>query len=234
MKLPEYINKDYPTESNALYCLKEIKSCLENKNSTTNIQDYFDVVENYINHISKQRQEKRDLELKEIYSEVVKEYLIERAKLIKRLKSFISKNSLSSKTLLLGNNWMSSEHPFCFENDKPGYYERDWVKKEFIIQFPIYKGRINFIIPMEGSPLDLSNPYSAPILKIEAFRDDLKIPLFSKEHRWSFAYMESPWLVCNSILEKVYDSKSHHNPSAEFEALMLQILKNYPDTKYHK
>lgn len=87
---------------------------------------------------------------------------------------------------------------------------------------------------MEGNPLELSNPYSAPILKIEAFRDDLKIPLFSKEHRWSFAYMESPWLVCNSILEKVYDSKSHHNPSAEFEALMLQILKSYPDTRYHK
>lgn len=165
---------------------------------------------------------------------MVKEYLTKRAKLIEKLKFFISKNSLSSKTLLLGKNWMSSEHPFYFENDKPGYYERDWVKKEFVIQFPIYKSCINFIIPMDGNPLELSNPYSAPILKIEAFRDDLKIPLFSKEHKWSFAYMESSWLVCNSILEKVYDRKSHHNPSAEFEALMSEILKGYPATRYHK
>ncbi len=191
-------------------------------------------MENYINHISKQRQEKRDLELKEIYSEIVKEYFNERAKLIKRLKSFISKNSLSSKTLLIGNNWISITYPTYYENNNLGYYENNWVKKEFVIHIPIYKGYINLIIPMEGSPLELSNPYSAPILKIEAFRDDLKIPLFSKEHRWSFAYMESPWLVCNSILEKVYDSKSHHNPSVEFEALMSQILKSYPDTRYHK
>lgn len=223
-----------PTKTSALNSLDKISSALDSKRFKEDIDDHISLIRNYINNIAKQRQEKRDLELKEIYSEVVEEYLIERAKLIKKLKSFISKNPLSSKTLLLGKNWMSSEHPFCFENDKPGYYERDWVKKEFIIQFPIYKGYINLIIPMEGSPLELSNPYSAPILKIEAFRDDLKIPLFSKEHRWSFAYMESPWLVCNSILEKVYDSKSHHNPSAEFEALMLQIFKNYPDTKYHK
>ena len=223
-----------PTKTSALNSLDKISSALDSKRFKEDIDDHISLIRNYINNIAKQRQEKRDLELKEIYSEVVKEYLIERAKLIKKLKSFISKNPLSSKTLLLGKNWMSSEHPFCFENDKPGYYERDWVKKEFVIQFPIYKGCINFIIPMEGNPLELSNPYSAPILKIEAFRDDLKIPLFSKEHRWSFAYIESPWLVCNSILEKVYDSKSHHNPSAEFEALMLQILKNYPDTKYHK
>lgn len=223
-----------PTKTSALNSLDKISSALDSKRFKEDIDDHISLIRNYINNIAKQRQEKRDLELKEIYSEVVEEYLIERAKLIKKLKSFISKNPLSSKTLLLGKNWMSSEHPFCFENDKPGYYERDWVKKEFIIQFPIYKGYINFIIPMEGNPLELSNPYSAPILKIEAFRDDLKIPLFSKEHRWSFAYMESPWLVCNSILEKVYDIKSHHNPSAEFEALMLQILKNYPDTKYHK
>lgn len=227
-------NTDNPSKEHALKCLNEIEKCLDNKVFTKDINEYFDVIKGYINNIAKQRQEKRDLELKEIYSEVVKEYLIEREKLIKKLKLFISKNSLSSKTLLLGKNWMSSENPFCFENDKPGYYERDWVKKEFIIQLPIYKGCINFIIPMEGNPLELSNPYSATILKIEAFRDDLKIPLFSKEHRWSFAYIESPWLVCNSILEKVYDSKSHHNPSAEFESLMLQILKNYPDTKYHK
>lgn len=223
-----------PTKTSALNSLDKISSALDSKRFKEDIDDHIPLIRNYINNIAKQRQEKRDLELKEIYSEVVEEYLIERAKLIKKLKSFISKNPLSSKTLLLGKNWMSSEHPFCFENDKPGYYERDWVKKEFIIQFPIYKGYINFIIPMEGNPLELSNPYSAPILKIEAFRDDLKIPLFSKEHRWSFAYMESPWLVCNSVLEKVYDIKSHHNPSAEFEALMLQILKNYPDTKYHK
>lgn len=227
-------NTDNPSKEHTLECLNEIEKHLDNKVFTKDINGYFNVIKSYINNIAKQRQEKRDLELKEIYSEVVKEYLIERAKLIKKLKLFISKNSLSSKTLLLGKNWISSENPFCFENDKPGYYEKDWVKKEFIIQFPIYKGCINFIIPMEGNPLELSNPYSAPILKIEAFRDDLKIPLFSKEHKWSFAYMESPWLVCNSILEKVYDSKSHHNPSAEFEALMLQILKNYPDTKYHK
>lgn len=223
-----------PTKTSALNSLDKISLALDSKRFKEDIDDHIFLIRNYINNIAKQRQEKRDLELKEIYSEVVEEYLIERAKLIKKLKLFISKNSLSSKTLLLGKNWMSSEHPFCFENDKPGYYERDWVKKEFIIQFPIYKGYINFIIPMEGNPLELSNPYSAPILKIEAFRDDLKIPLFSKEHRWSFSYMESPWLVCNSILEKVYDIKSHHNPSAEFEALMLQILKNYPDTKYHK
>ena len=223
-----------PTKTSALNSLDKISSALDSKRFKEDIDDHISLIRNYINNISKQRQEKRDLELKEIYSEVVKEYLIERAKLIEKLKFFISKNSLSSKTLLLGKNWTSSEHPFCFENDKPGYYERDWVKKEFVIQFPIYKGCINLIIPMEGNPLELSNPYSAPILKIEAFRDDLKIPLFFKEHRWSFAYMESPWLVCNSILEKVYDSKSHHNPSAEFEALMLQILKNYPDIKYHK
>ena len=227
-------NTDNPSKEYTLKCLNGIEKHLDNKVFTKDISEYFDVIRSYINNIAKWRQEKRDLEFKEIYSEVVKEYLIERAKLIEKLKFFISKNSLSSKTLLLGKNWTSSGHPFCFENDKPGYYERDWVKKEFVIQFPIYKGCINFIIPMEGNPLELSNPYSAPILKIEAFRDDLKIPLFSKKHRWLFAYMESPWLLCNSILEKVYDSKSHHNPSAEFEALMSKILKSYPDTRYHK
>ena len=171
-------NTDNPSKEHTLKCLNEIKKHLDNKVFTKDISGYFDIIKSYINNIAKQRQEKRDLELKEIYSEVVKEYLTERAKLIEKLKFFISKNSLSSKTLLLGKNWMSSENPFCFENDKPGYYERDWVKKEFIIQFPIYKGCINLTIPMEGSPLELSNPYSAPILKIEAFRDDLKIPLF--------------------------------------------------------
>lgn len=132
-------NTDNPSKEHTLKCLNEIEKHLDNKVFTKDINRYFDVIKSYINNIAKQRQDKRDLELKEIYSEVVKEYLIERAKLIKKLKSFISKNPLSSKTFLLGKNWMSSEHPFCFENDKPGYYERDWVKKEFIIQFPIYK-----------------------------------------------------------------------------------------------
>ena len=232
--LPEYINKDCPTKSDALKCLKEIKSYLENKNSIMNTQDYFNLIENYIEDIAKQREEKRDLELKEIYSEVVKEYFTNRAKLIKKLKSFVSKNSLSSKTLLIGNNWISMTYPTYYENNNLGYYENNWVKKEFVIYIPIYKGYINLIIPMEGNPLELNNPYSAPILKVEAFRDNLKIPLFSKEYKWSFASMESPWLVCNSILKKVYNTKSHHYPSAEFEALMSQILKSYPDTRYHK
>lgn len=226
--------KDNPTKTYALKCLNEIKGYFNDKGSIEDINGYFEAIENYIEGIAKQRQDKRDSELKEICSKVVKGYLTERTKLIEKLKSFISKNSLSSKEFLIGNNWIGMTYPICYENNEPGYYEKNWVEKEFIIQFPIYKECINLIIPMEGSPLNLSNPYDASILKVEIFKDSSKYPYFSKEFKWSFASMESPWLVCNSILKKIYKEKSYHIPSEEFEGLMLQILHAYPKTRYHK
>ena len=227
-------DKNNSTKAYVLKCLNEIRNHLNNKESIKDMNWHFDVIESYIEDIAKQRQDKRDLELKEIYSKVIKEYLTERTKLIERLKFFISKNPLSSKEFLIGNNWISMTYPTCYENDKPSYYERNWVEKEFIIQFPIYRGCIKLIIPMKGSPLNLDNPYDAPILKVETFKDNLKVPFFSKEFKWSFASMEYPWLVCSSILKKIYKEKSYHSPSKEFEDLMSQILHSYPKTRYHK
>ena len=82
-------NTDNPSKEYTLKCLNGIEKHLDNKVFTKDISEYFDVIRGYINNIAKWRQEKRDLELKEIYSEVVKEYLIERAKLIEKLKFFI-------------------------------------------------------------------------------------------------------------------------------------------------
>lgn len=227
-------DKNSPTKTYVLKCLKEIRNHLDNKGSIKDINGHFNVIESYIEDIAKQRQDERDLELKDIYSKVAKRYLSNRSRLIERLKSIINENNLGCAEFLTGNKVFSKQRPICYENDKPEHYKGEWVKKELIIQIPTYEYYLNLIIPIDGNPLELENPYEAAILKVEIFKGKFKAPFFSKEFKWSFASMESPWLVCNSILKKIYKDKSYHNPSEEFEGLILQILHAYPKTRYHK
>lgn len=228
------LNTDNPSKTLALECLNEIKQYLNNKTPTEDIDGCFDVIESYINDIAKQRQDKRDLELKEIYSETVKEYLPERAELIKNLKSFIKENSLSCKEFLIGDNCRSLRYPTCYENDNPGYYENRWVKKELVIEIPCHESYLKLIIPSEGNPLDLKDPHGATILRVEVYEKKDDYILYSQDYKWCFAWMESPWLVCHSILCEIYKSESHRKPSKTFERLMFKILKSYPTTRWHK
>ena len=98
------MNIEPPTKTDALNSLDKISSILKHTDSDFEYVDHITLIKNYIKDIAKQRQDKRDLELKEIYSEIVKKYLLERAKLIKNLKSFIKRNSLSCKEFLIGDN----------------------------------------------------------------------------------------------------------------------------------
>ena len=165
---------------------------------------------------------------------MTKRYLSNRAKLIERLKSLIDENELECAEFLTENKAFGKKRPAYYENNEPGHYKGEWVKKEFIIQIPTPRYCLNLIVPMDGDPLELENPYEAAALKVEIFKSNFKVPFFSKEFKWCFSEMESPWLVCNSILKKIYKDKSYHNPSEEFEGLMSQILNSYPKTRYHK
>ena len=227
-------DKNNSTKTYVLKCLNEIRDHLNNKTPIKDINGHFNVIESYIEDIAKQRQDKRDLELKEIYSKVTKRYLSNRARLIERLKSLINENKLGCAEFLTGNKVFSKQRPVYYENYKPEHYKGEWVKKELIIQIPTSEYLLKLIIPIDGNPLELENPYEATTLKVEIFKNNLKVPFFSKEFKWSFSSMKSPWLVCNSILKRIYKDKSYHNPSEEFEGLMLQILHAYPKTRYHK
>lgn len=228
------MNIKSPTKTDALNSLDKISSILKHTDSDFKCVDHITLIKNYIEYIAKQRQEKRDLELKEIYSETVKEYLPERAKLIKNLKSFIKRNSLSCKEFLIGDNWISLNSPICYENNNPGYYENRWVKKEFVIEMSCSEFYLKFIIPSEGNPLDLKDPYNATILKVEVSNKKGDYIAYSKDYKWCFAWMESPWLVCHYILSEIYKLESNRMPSKKFERLMFKILKSYPKVRYHK
>lgn len=228
------MNIESPTKTDALNSLDKISSILKHTDSDFEYVDHITLIKNYIKDIAKQRQDKRDLELKEIYSEIVKEYLLERSKLIKNLKSFIKRNSLSCKEFLIGDNWTSSNSLICYENDNPGYYDDRWVKKEFVIEMSCSKSYLKLIIPSEGNPLDLKDPYNATILRVEVSDKKGDYIAYSKDYKWCFAWMESPWLVCHYILSEMYKLESHRKPSKKFERLMFKILKSYPKTRYHK
>ena len=214
--------------------LDKISSILKCADSNFKYADHITLIKSYIEDIAKQRQEKRDLELKEIYSETIKEYLPERAKLIKNLKSFIKRNSLSCKEFLIGDNWISLNSPICYDNDNPGYYDGRWVKKEFVIEMSCSEFYLKLIIPSEGNPLDLKDPYNATILRVEVSNKKGDYIVYSKDYKWCFAWMESPWLVCRYILSEMYKLESHCMPSKKFERLMFRILKSYPKVRYHK
>lgn len=228
------MNIKFPTKTDALNSLDKISSILKCADSNFKYVDHITLIKNYIEDIAKQRQEKRDLELKEIYSETVKEYLPERAKLIKNLKSFIKRNSLSCKEFLIGDNWISLNSPICYDNDNPGYYDSRWVKKEFVIEMSCSEFYLKLIIPSEGNPLDLKDPYNATILRVEVSNKKGDYIVYSKDYKWCFAWMESPWLVCHYILSEMYKLESHRMPSKKFERLMFRILKSYPKVRYHK
>lgn len=223
-----------PTKTSALNSLDKISLALDSKRFKEDIDDHIFLIRNYINDIAKQRQEKRDLELKEIYFETVKEYLSERAELIENLKSFIKKNSLSCKEFLIEDSYKSLRWPTCYENDNPGYYEGRWVKRELVIEIPCHESYLKLIIPYEGNPLDLKDPYGATILRVEVSSKKDDYIAYSKDYKWCFAWIESPWLVCHSILCEIYKSESHCKPSKTFERLMFKILKSYPPTRWHK
>ena len=53
-----------PTKTSALNSLDKISSALDSKRFKEDIDDHISLIRNYINNIAKQRQEKRDLELK--------------------------------------------------------------------------------------------------------------------------------------------------------------------------
>lgn len=228
------MNIKFPTKTDALNSLDKISSILKYTDSDFKYVDHIALIKNYIKDIAKKCQDKRDLELKEIYSERVKEYLSERTKLIKNLKSFIKRNSLSCKEFLIGDNWISSNSLICYENDNPGYYDDRWVKKEFIIEISCSESYLKLIIPSEGNPLDLKDPYNVTILRVEVSDKKGDYIAYSKDYKWCFAWMESPWLVCHYILSEMYKLESHHKPSKKFERLMFKILKSYPKARYHK
>ncbi len=123
-----------PTKTDALNSLDKLSSILKHKDSDHKYVDHINLIKNYIEDVEKQRQEKRDLELKEIYSEIIEEYYIKRKELIKNLKEFINKNSLSSKEFLTGKNSTDSIRPFYYINDNPDGYDKNWVNKEFVFK----------------------------------------------------------------------------------------------------
>lgn len=112
------MNIESPTETDALNSLDKLSSILKNEDSDCKYVDHINLIKNYIKDVEKQRQEKRDLELKEIYSEIIEEYYIKREELIKNLKEFINKNSLFSKEFLTGKNSTDFIRPFYYINDK--------------------------------------------------------------------------------------------------------------------
>lgn len=131
------MNIESPTETDALNSLDKLSFILKHEDSDHKYADHINLIKNYIKDVEKQRQEKRDLELKEIYSEIIEEYYIKREELIKNLKDFINKSSLSSKELLTGKNSTDSIRPFYYINDNPDVYDKNWVNKEFVIKIGI-------------------------------------------------------------------------------------------------
>ena len=109
-------DKNNSTKTYVLKCLNEIRNHFNNKTPIKDINGHLNVIESYIEDIAKQRQDKRDLELKEIYSKVTKRYLSNRARLIERLKSLINENKLGCAEFLTGNK--------AFSKQQPAYYEK--------------------------------------------------------------------------------------------------------------
>lgn len=153
------MNIESPTETDALNSLNELSSILKYKDSDCKYVDHINLIRNYIEDVEKQRQEKRDLGLKEIYSEIIEEYYIKRKELIENLKEFINKNSLSSKEFLTGKNSTDSIRPLYYINDNPDGYDKNWVNKEFVIKIGIKDGYILLCVPMDGNPFDIGELY---------------------------------------------------------------------------
>lgn len=227
------MNIESPTETDALNSLDKLSSILKHEDSDHKYADHINLVKNYIKDVEKQRQEKRDLELKEIYSEIIEEYYIKREELIKNLKDFINKSSLSSKKLLTGKNSTDSIRPFYYINENPDGYDKNWVNKEFVIKIGIKDGYILLCVPMDGNPFDIGEIYKAPILKVKILKDGFDYPVYLRDYTWSIAHIEWPWYVCSSILREAYPKKSY-SPAKDFERLMLKIFESYPKVRYHK
>lgn len=227
------MNIESPTETDALNSLNELSSILKYKDSDCKYVDHINLIRNYIEDVEKQRQEKRDLELKEIYSEIIEEYYIKRKELIENLKEFINKNSLSSREFLTGKNSTDSIRPLYYINDNPDGYDKNWVNKEFVIKIGIKDGYILLCVPMDGNPFDIGEIYKVPILKVKILKDDFYYPVYLRDYTWSIAHIEWPWYVCNSILREAYPKKSY-SPAKDFERLMLKIFESYPKVRYHK
>lgn len=227
------MNIESPTETDALNSLNELSSILKYKDSDCKYVNHINLIRNYIEDVEKQRQEKRDLELKEIYSEIIEEYYIKRKELIENLKEFINKNSLSSKEFLTGKNSTDSIRPLYYINDNPDGYDKNWVNKEFVIKIGIKDGYILLCVPMDGNPFDIGEIYKVPILKVKILKDDFYYPVYLRDYTWSIAHIEWPWYVCNFILREAYPKKSY-SPAKDFERLMLKIFESYPKVRYHK